>query len=77
MPDEYFLKQHSAKLWLYYGVEDHWVGAERERIINILENPAGLRIVHCKHGIPHDFSILHGELIAEQCGVWLESGDLI
>lgn len=105
MPDEHFLRQHSAKFWLYYGVQDQWVGAERERIVNILENPGGLRIVHCKHGIPHDFCIceslkrvqphgaithtatclftfqkhasVHGEILAEQCGAWLENGDLI
>lgn len=56
-PDEHFLKHHSSKFWLYYGTQDNWVGEEREKIINILEDLGELKIVHCKHGIPHDYCI--------------------
>lgn len=54
--DVSLLKQHSAKLWVYYAEKDDWVGGEREKFIQSLGSDP-VRVIHCKHGVPHAFCI--------------------
>jgi len=76
-PDHSLLTEHSSKIWLYYAEKDDWVGEEREIITQLLGEPGGVRIVHCIHEIPHAFCILHGDLVAQQCGNWLRMGGFV
>ncbi|KIJ46409.1 hypothetical protein M422DRAFT_29264 [Sphaerobolus stellatus SS14] len=76
-PDDLLLTKQSSKLWLYYAEKDNWVGQEREIIISLLGQDATVRVVHCKHGVPHAFCILHGDLIAEQVSSWLVEGGFV
>ncbi|KAF8519114.1 hypothetical protein BU17DRAFT_90299 [Hysterangium stoloniferum] len=76
-PDHSLLTEHLSKLWLCYAEKDDWVGEEREVLTRLLGEPADVRIVHCNHGVPHAFCILHGDLIAQQCGNWLRMGGFV
>lgn len=70
-PDASLLSEQSGKLWFYYADKDNWVGKEKDVIVRLLGEAAKVRVVHCQHGIPHAFCILHGDLIAEQVAVWM------
>ncbi|KAF9015551.1 hypothetical protein BDQ17DRAFT_1229560 [Cyathus striatus] len=68
------LKQYLNRLWFYYAEKDDWVGEEKGRFITSMHpDRDNLQIVHGEQDIPHAFCINHGEKLAQQCHVWLQS----
>jgi len=69
------IQQHRAKLWIYYAEKDNWIAEEQTKVEKAMEDQNLLgtvdRITHCRHSVPHAFSLNHGSLLGAHCINWL------
>jgi hypothetical protein len=69
-PDAALLDEHKSRIFLYFAEVDHWVGDQREKL---LQTNVDFNVVHDVHGTPHAFCINHGESLARVCFEWMIS----
>ena len=68
--DENTILHFSARLGLYYGATDDWVTLRHSQEVERATGP-GVRVVHCKEGIPHAFVLNHSNRLAEVSWDWI------
>ena len=65
--DMAFLEKSRAKLWFYYGLQDAWVGEEKQAFLNAFDPRADSnQVLHGPSEVPHAFCIsecLHVSLL--------------